>query len=125
MAAFGVRTDLKGRADMKKQRIAGSIVAGALWLMAGAGIVNAAGAEDGKKIFDTRKCINCHSLADQKGPMAKTGGPLDGVGGKRDAAWLKSYLTDPKSKVPDAKMPKLKYTDQELDAIIQYMLSLK
>jgi mono/diheme cytochrome c family protein len=110
---------------MRTLRVSSGVVAGVFWLLAGVGVVYAASAEDGKKIFDTRKCINCHTLGDQKGPMAKSGGPLDGVGGKRDAAWLKAYLTDPKSKVSDAKMPKLKYTDAEMDAIIQYMLSLK
>ena len=57
--------------------------------------------------------------------MAKLGGPLDGVGAKRDAAWLKGYLTDPKSKIPNSKMPKQKLTEQEIDDLTQYMLSLK
>ena len=84
-----------------------------------------AGAAEGKGIFDAKKCIACHSVGEQKGAMAKLGGPLDGVGGKRDAAWLKGYLSDPKSKIPDAKMPKQKYTDAELEGLVQYMMSLK
>jgi len=83
------------------------------------------GAEEGKKLFDSKKCIMCHSLGDQKGAMAQMGGALDGVGGKRDAEWLSAYLTDPKSKVENAKMPKQTLTDDEKKALVDYMLSLK
>ena len=57
--------------------------------------------------------------------MAKMGGPLDGVGGKRDQAWLAEFLKNPKSKEPDIKMPALRLTDEERDAVIEYLLSLK
>ena len=36
-----------------------------------------------------------------------------------------AYIQDPKSKMPGAKMPKVKLTDDELNAIITYMVSLK
>lgn len=109
---------------MDARQIGHVFVLTALLAAAGARLAMA-GADDGKKIFDAKKCIGCHSLADQKGAMAKMGGPLDGVGGKRDAAWLKAYLTDPKSKVPNAKMPKQAYSESELEGLVQYMLSLK
>jgi mono/diheme cytochrome c family protein len=109
---------------MKRRHIFGATLVISLWLTAGAGTVFA-GAEDGKKVFETKKCITCHSLGSEKGAMAKLGGALDGVGAKRDAAWLKGYLTDPKSKIPNAKMPKQKLTEKEIDDLAQYMLSLK
>ncbi|HEX7408381.1 MAG TPA: c-type cytochrome [Candidatus Binatia bacterium] len=109
---------------MRKRIMLGSFVLTAFWFSAGAGTAMAA-AEDGKKDFEAKKCISCHSLGSQKGAMAKLGGPLDGVGGKRDAAWLKGYLTDPKSNMPNAKMPKQKLTEKEIDDLVQYMLSLK
>ena len=34
-------------------------------------------------------------------------------------------LQDPKSVLPDSKMPKLKYTDDELKALIDFLFSLK
>ncbi len=64
----------------------------------------------------------CHA---DRGKLADKGGPLDGVGSKRDAAWLTAYLTDPKSKMPDAKMSKMKMTEQELADHVAYMLTLK
>ena len=109
---------------MRKSQIVGGLLVTSLWLMAGAGTVFA-GAEDGKKVFETKKCINCHSLGSEKGAMAKLGGPLDGVGAKRDAAWLKGYLMDPKSKIPNSKMPKQNLTEKEIDDLTQYMLGLK
>jgi|RhiMethySRZTD1v2_1073278.scaffolds.fasta_scaffold225149_2 cytochrome c2 len=84
-----------------------------------------AGVDEGKQVFADKKCITCHTLGDQKGPAAQLGGPIDHVGGKRDAAWMKDYLTDPKSKIPDAKMPKQTLTAKELDDLVAYMLSLK
>jgi nitric oxide reductase subunit C len=80
--------------------------------------------EEGKALYD-KKCKACHSIGTERGKMADQGGPLDGVGSKRDAEWLKKYLTDPKSVMPEAKMPKMKMTDQELADYIAYMLSLK
>ena len=82
-----------------------------------------AGAGEGKALYE-KKCQLCHSIGGVGGKQADKGGALDGVGKKRDAAWLKAYLTDPKSKMPDAKMPKMKFTDAELDDLIAYMLTL-
>ena len=86
-----------------------------------AGLAVAADAPD----VYTKKCKACHSIAGVGGPMAKTGGALDGVGSKRDEAWLRAYLKDPKSKNAQSKMPKLTLSDEEWNAIVAYMLTLK
>jgi cytochrome c2 len=83
-----------------------------------------AGADEGKTLYD-QKCKTCHSIGSDAGKMANIGGKLDGVGSKRDAAWLKAYIADPKSKMPDAKMPKVKLEPAQLDDIVAYMLTLK
>ncbi len=75
--------------------------------------------------FYAERCRVCHSIAGDAGKMADKGGPLDGVGAKHDEAWLRAYIGDPKSKMPDAKMPKIKMTDQQLDQVVAYMASLK
>jgi mono/diheme cytochrome c family protein len=97
---------------------------GMLALCATAGTVRA-GVDEGKQVFVDKKCIMCHSLGDQKGAAAQLGGALDHVGSKRDAAWLKGYLPDPKSQMPEAKMPKQKLAEKELDDLVAYMLSLQ
>jgi mono/diheme cytochrome c family protein len=83
-----------------------------------------AGADEAKALYD-KQCQSCHSIKGQGGKMAALGGPLDGVGAKRDAAWLKDYLKDPKSKMPNAKMPKMTLSDQQLDDLVAYMMTLK
>jgi len=83
-----------------------------------------AGVDEGKAFY-AEKCKVCHSIAGDAGKMAATGGPLDGVGSKRDEAWVKAYLTDPKSQMANAKMPKIKMTDQQLNDVTAFMLSLK
>jgi nitric oxide reductase subunit C len=80
---------------------------------------------EGKQVFADKKCVTCHSLGDQKGAAAQLGGALDHVGSQRDAEWLKSYLADPKSKWPDAKMPKQQLTDKELADLVAYLVNLK
>jgi nitric oxide reductase subunit C len=97
-------------------------------VLAGIGVVmvlaGTAWAAEAPGVYD-KKCKACHSIAGVAGPMAKTGGALDGVGAKRDEAWLRAYFKEPKSKVPNAKMPKMSLSDAEWDALVAYMLSLK
>ncbi len=81
-------------------------------------------AADGAAIYE-KKCKACHSIGGVGGPMAKTGGALDDVGSKHDEAWLRDYLKDPKSKMPNAKMPKVSLSDEDFNAVVTYMLSLK
>ena len=81
-------------------------------------------AGDGAAIYD-KKCKACHSIGGVGGPMAKTGGALDDVGSKRDQAWLRDFLKDPKSKMPNAKMPKVSLSDEEFNAVVAYLLTLK
>jgi nitric oxide reductase subunit C len=81
-------------------------------------------AADGAGVYD-KKCKGCHSIGGVGGPMAKLGGALDDVGSKRDEAWLKAYTADPKSKKADSKMPKLNLSDEDLNAVVAYMLTLK
>jgi nitric oxide reductase subunit C len=82
-----------------------------------------AGAEEGKALY-AQKCQVCHSLGGVAGKMAQLGGPLDGVGSKRTTDWLRAYLKDPKSQIPNAKMPKQTLTDQQLEDSVAYMLTL-
>ena len=84
----------------------------------------AAWAEDAQQLYD-KKCKVCHTLKGVSGPKAKVGGKLDGVGSKRDEAWLRAYLVDPKSKIPDSKMKPVKLPQAEFDALVAFLMSQK
>jgi len=83
-----------------------------------------ANANDGKMVYE-QKCKTCHSIAGDSGKMANLGGKLDGVGAKHDADWLSDYIADPRSRMSDARMPRLKLEAGELDDLVDYMKTLK
>ena len=87
-------------------------------------VSSTAWAADGAAVYE-KKCKTCHSIAGAGGPMAKMGGPLDGVAAAHDEAWLRGYITDPKSKKADSKMPKVSLPDDDLNAVVSYLQSLK
>ncbi len=76
----------------------------------------------GSQIYQEKKCSLCHMI---QGTGGKSGGDLSSIGTKRDADWLKRFVTAPKSLVPTAKMPPFKGSADELDALIAYLVSLK
>ena len=86
--------------------------------------IDASESAEAPEVFNN-KCKTCHSVAGVAGPMAKLGGPLDGVGAKHDEAWLKAYIENPKSKMPESKMPTLKLSADELNAVVSYLSTLK
>lgn len=78
--------------------------------------------EKGKQFYTEKKCGLCHTV---DGSGGKKGGDLSDVGSKRDAEWLTKYMRDPKSIIPEAKMPAFRGTDEELNALVAYLMSLK
>jgi mono/diheme cytochrome c family protein len=81
----------------------------------------------GEKVFADKKCVPCHAIKGKGGTVGPTarGPELSTVGAKRDAQWLRTYLKDPKAVNPKAKMMAFKGTDEELEALVAYMGSLK
>jgi cytochrome c2 len=78
--------------------------------------------EKGKELYGAKKCGLCHTV---DGSGGKKGGDLSDVGDKRDAEWLTKYMKDPKSLLPEAKMPAFKGSDEELQNLVAYLTSLK
>jgi mono/diheme cytochrome c family protein len=76
----------------------------------------------GEKVYEEKKCAMCHMI---EGKGGKSGGDLTDIGTKRDAEWLKRFTKNPRSVMPDAKMPAFKGSEDELDAVVAYMMSLK
>lgn len=95
-----------------------------LFIMMMYGLVLAAGpeAERGKRIYKEKRCGLCHAIG---GVGSKKGPDLSDIGNKRDAEWLMKFFKDPKGTEPGAKMLPIKATQDELSALVDYMLSLR
>ncbi len=76
----------------------------------------------GERVYAEKKCAMCHAI---KGKGGKSGGDLTDVGAKRDSDWLKQFTRAPKSLIPNAKMPAFQGNQEDLDAVVAYMVSLK
>lgn len=84
--------------------------------------------ETGKKLFQERGCLACHTIG--KGKL--TGPDLAGVTKRRDEEWLTKWLTSPETMLmsdPVAKellqqymvpMPNQGLTPQDIEALIEY-----
>ena len=64
----------------------------------------------------------CHMI---EGKGDRSAGDLSTIGANRDALWLKQFTTVPKSVLPNAKMPPFRGSEEELDAVVACMASLK
>lgn len=67
-------------------------------------------------------CVACHALQGQGGT---TGPALDGVGSRRDADYIKRWLTDPLAIKADSKMPKLPLTQDQIAELTRFLSGLK
>lgn len=78
--------------------------------------------EKGKKLYGDKKCGLCHVIA---GTGGKMGPDLTDVGNQRDRDWLTKFLKNPKEVMPGAKMMAVKGSEEEIAALVDYMVSLK
>jgi quinol-cytochrome oxidoreductase complex cytochrome b subunit len=77
----------------------------------------------GKAVFTRFGCTGCHRIHGEGGAV---GPDLSFVGDARpERAWHLKHFRDPQSVSPGSIMPKLPLSEQELDDLTSYMLSLK
>jgi len=74
----------------------------------------------GAQVFETSGCRGCHKLAGVGGII---GPELDKVGTRRSPEWLRAHFLSPATVTPGSGMPPQKLSDDDLDAIILFMLS--
>ena len=84
--------------------------------------------EKGKQIYMQQSCSLCHSISGQGNPR----NPLDGIGAKHTSSELRNFITGAdtlKGVLPEGvrkmKQGYRKLSDDELDALVIYMQSLK
>ena len=75
----------------------------------------------GATIYQSNHCDACHEI---NGVGPRLGPALDGVGQRRDRAWLEKHFDDPAGVVKGSIMPPYKFTPENLDALCKYLLQL-
>lgn len=78
--------------------------------------------EPGRAVFFSQGCYGCHRLGVAGTPIAHD---LSHVGRKYTEAELARWLRDPASQKPNAHMPRLALTDEEIRALAAYLASLR
>ena len=86
-------------------------------------MVASVGVTPGAAVFQTKGCMNCHSLHGTGGTF---GPALDTVGRKLSLERIEHYVQDPKGVNPKAMMPPQKeLTARELEEVAKFLSSLK
>lgn len=88
---------------------------------------------EGQKIFERTACINCHTVAGTAangrfGPdlthlMSRE--TIASGAASNTAVYLRRWIKDPNTIKPGSKMPAMGLSDRELDAVTQYMETLR
>jgi nitric oxide reductase subunit C len=82
-----------------------------------------AGVSPGAAVFQSKGCMNCHSL---HGTGGKFGPPLDTIGRKLSIEQIEHYVHDPRSVNPKALMPPQKeLSERELEEVAKFLGNLK
>jgi len=77
--------------------------------------------EKGKAVYEAQKCKMCHSIAG----VGNKKSPLDEVGSSLSADDIKKWIVEPKKMKADTTMKAYKLSDEDLENVTAYMLSLK
>jgi mono/diheme cytochrome c family protein len=79
-------------------------------------------ADQGRRLFQQKGCIGCHSLGGKGG---KTGPALDDVGLRRKPEWMMQHFRDPQAVTPGTVMPKFGFTETEARALTEFLIHLR
>jgi len=72
-------------------------------------------------LYVEHECGVCHVV---NGAGQTVGPPLNGVGGRRDRDWLVGHFRDPQKFSPGSMMPPYEFSEDEMDAMVRYLLAL-
>ncbi|MBI5342323.1 MAG: cytochrome c [Deltaproteobacteria bacterium] len=86
-------------------------------------MVASVGVSPGAAVFQSKGCMNCHSLHGTGGTF---GPEMDTIGRGMSKEQIEHYVRNPKSVDPKAKMPPQKeLTDRELEEVAKFLSGLK
>jgi ubiquinol-cytochrome c reductase cytochrome b subunit len=80
------------------------------------------GVVEGRKLYAKLQCSACHRIHGEGGSF---GPDLSFVGAQRDRDWLIRHFKNPQAVVPGSTMPPFDLDQPSLDALTDYLLSLK
>jgi mono/diheme cytochrome c family protein len=111
--------------EIEMKRIASAAVLASI--LAAPALLGAQDVEKGKTVYAANKCQTCHAI-EGKGNKKF---PLDGVGAKLSAEDITKWIITPAemeaklAEKPKIKMKAYKLPDEDLNALVAYMQSLK
>jgi cytochrome c oxidase subunit 2 len=88
--------------------------------------------DSGRRVFETSACVNCHTIAGTAA-NGKFGPDLTHLMSRKTIAAgaaantqenLRSWVADPHTIKPGALMPAMQLEQQDVDALVAYLLSL-
>jgi nitric oxide reductase subunit C len=87
-------------------------------------MIASVGVSAGAAVFQTKGCMNCHSL---RGTGGRVGPRLDTVGAGLTKEQIESYIQNPRAVSPAAMMPPQKgnLSERELDEVARFLAALK
>ena len=78
---------------------------------------------EGRQVYAAQGCAACHKIGAEGGVA---GPDLSTIGNTRDAEWLERLIRSPSSVVPGSSMPPYAaISEEDLDALVRYLSSLK
>jgi len=75
----------------------------------------------GRRLFEEKGCFACHSVGGKGGTI---GPALDEVAKRRDSQWITAHFRNPRALTPDSVMPQFDFTEQQIRALTEFLLSL-
>ncbi len=75
----------------------------------------------GAMLYQMNECGSCHVV---NGQGVEFGPALNGVGQRHDRDWIVGHFQDPQAFSEGSMMPVYEFSEQELDAIVQYLQAL-
>ena len=90
-------------------------------------------AEEGRRVFETTACLNCHTVRGTVGnglygpdlTHLMSRDTLAAGAVRNTPAQLRAWVRDPNTLKPGARMPAMQLDDRKLDALVAYLLTLK
>lgn len=82
---------------------------------------SAATLELGRKVYRQQRCQTCHSIEG----VGNRRSPLDGVGSRLGREAIRKWIVAPKEMDPKVRKRAYDLPAEELDALVDYMMSLR